>query len=232
MKPIHWALTHLGVLLVGALVVVAWAGWHRPVVTQWLKPQVVNVPTGGQRDVSTVIVPGVTVPQTVTAPTPTIRIITSPATPVVLNPQQQQAAEQAANIVVKYDITYDCVHPDVQQAPDPTCGKPVDGHMLLVQDGAGFVRIANPGQPIVTGPIITQVKLPALSKPMLWEFRASAGMSSAFLQPNVEGELDYRMNGGPLYVGVRYEHLLSPVTVNGRQVNDDWQLRGGFDIRF
>lgn len=157
MKPWHFVVSHLGLACIVALALVAWAGWHRPIPTSIIEKPILQVQPGQERIVP-IVVGGQTVPQIVTAPSPSVRVITSPAQPVVVStPSQRTAVEKQANLVVTFDLTRDCVHPDVQGPPDPTCGKPVDGHIELVQNGGGFVRVASPGQPIETGPITTQV---------------------------------------------------------------------------
>ena len=157
MKPWHFVVSHLGLALIVALGIVAWTGWHRAIPTSIIEKPILQVQPGQERIVP-IVVGGQTVPQIVTAPSPDVRVITSPAAPIVVSTHSQRTAvEKQANLVVTFDLTRDCIHPDTTAAPDPTCGTPVDGHIELVQNGGGFVRVASPGQQIETGPITTQV---------------------------------------------------------------------------
>lgn len=175
LKLWHLIVSHLGLALIAALSLAAWYGWHRPPVqTVPLTTKILQMQPG-ETKVVPVIVNGQTIPQTVTAPSPTVRVIVSPAAPVTVTPAQRTAEEKQADIIVTFDLTRDCVHPDIAGIPDPTCGKPVDGHLELVQQGGGFVRLASPGQPVETGPITTQVNRvipPAPVRP--WSFGMGA----------------------------------------------------------
>lgn len=214
MKWFHWLATHVALAIVIVSLGTAWYYAHKP-VPQIITHEVQTVVPGETRVVP-VVVGGTTVPQVVTAPAPTVRVIVSPSAPVVVTPNQQRQAEGQANLVVKFDITRDCVHPDTPNIPDPTCGKPVDGHIELVQNGAGFVRITtDSNEKITTGPITTQVNHVQPVKQYNFEFRASAGVSTLFSgTPYIGATLDYIR--GPLFVGVGVRHFIGgPVTTEG-----------------
>lgn len=227
----HIVVSHLGLALIVALGLAAWWGWHRPPVTvPVVSKEVQQVPVGGTRPII-VTVPGIpgSIPQVVTAPAPEVRIITTPQT-VTVTPSQQAAAEAKAPVVITVPLIRDCVHPDVQGPPDPTCGKPVDPSLTLVQSrSGGYVRLAGPSDTMQTGPVETRVNgvRPVARTP--WEIRVAAGASTLFSgSPYLRGEIDYHPfpRFDAVYVGAGVQRFFSsPSVTNG-------YLEVGATIRF
>ena len=221
LKAWHLVVSHIGVVLIAGLGILAWTGWHREIPHQIITREVQTVKPG-ETKVVTVPVGGQDVRYVVTAPSPTVRVITAPAAPVVVQtPQQNAEVVRQANIVVTFDLTRDCVHPDVVGPPDPTCGKPVDGHIELVQNGAGFVRVTSPDDDLQTGPIQTQINnVQPPEKHHRFDATVAAGASSLFGGTTyVRGELRYHPLEGilaPVYVGAGYRRFSGgPVTSEG-----------------
>jgi hypothetical protein len=224
----HFVASHAGIAALVLAVVLAWTGWHRSIPERIIERQVTQVQPGETKTIY-VTVPGVNtqVPQIVTAPSPDVRIITSPAAPVVVTPAQQRAAERQANLVMSFDEKRRCVHPDTTGAPDPTCGTPVHPHVELVQNGAGFVRLSSPDDDLQTGPITTRVNHVITARPKPWEVRAGIGVSSLFGGSTyLRGEVAYHPlpRFDPLYVGAGVQRFSSGLT-NG-------YLEVGASVRF
>ena len=212
LKAWHLIVSHVGLVLIAVLGFAAYTGWHRTIPPQIITREVQTVKPGETRIV-TIPVAGQAVRYTVTAPSPTVRVITAPAAPVIVQtPQQAAAVERQANIVVQFDELRRCVHPETVGPPDPTCGKPVHPHVELVQNGAGFVRVASPEDDLQTGPIQTQLnRVDQTVNAHRFDVTVAAGASTLFGGVTyLRGDLRYHPLTGllsPVYVGAGYRRF-------------------------
>jgi len=153
LRPIHWVFTHLGVLLVGGIIMWGVWGWNRPMVpAPTVSAPVEAVQPGQDKTVTSKPAPGLPdVKYDVTNPGDNRRVITSNP-PSVTAADPRKVAHEADESVVS-TFSWECV----KTPQGEICGSPSDPEYVLVRNGAGFTAVQKPGEKRKVDDVTTEI---------------------------------------------------------------------------